>query len=201
MTLARHQFTVQDRDGTVVPGAHVEVRSDVPGQPIVALYSDRDGTIAAGNPLDTDANGYVYFYVVGGYYQIRVYTGASGAPTTEHIDRYVGIGLAQGSDIAASGHSEREVTVAGSVTVTNSDADVILINKTVGAATAVSLPDPSTTTRPVRIVDRKYDAATNNITITSAGTSKKIMGGTSYVIDSNGGSITLTPLSDGTGWV
>ncbi|MEY9580952.1 hypothetical protein ABIE88_008528 [Bradyrhizobium diazoefficiens] len=201
MTLARHQFTIQDSDGNVVPGAHVEVRSDIPGQPLVALYSDRDGTVAAGNPIDADANGYVYFYVVGGYYQIRVYTGASGAPTTEHIDRYVGIGLAQGSDLAASGHSEREVTAAGAVTVTNSDADVILINKTVGAATAVSLPDPSTTTKPVRIVDRKYDAATNNITITSAGTSKKIMGGTSYIIDSNGGSITLTPLSDGTGWV
>jgi hypothetical protein len=201
MTLARHQFTVQDAGGNVVSGAHVEVRSDIPGQPLVALYTDRDGTIGTTNPLDTDANGYVYFYVVGGFYQIRVYTGASGAPTTEHIDRYVGIGLAQGSDIAASGHSEREITAAGAVTVTNSDADVILINKTVGAATAVSLPDPSTTTKPVRIVDRKYDANTNNITITSAGASKKIMGGTSYIIDSNGGSITLTPLSDGTGWV
>lgn len=201
MTLARHQFTVQDSGGNVVAGAHVEVRSDTPGQPLVALYSDRDGTVATGNPIDADASGYVYFYVVGGAYQIRVYTGASGAPTTEHIDRYVGIGLAQESDLAASGHSEREVTAAGAVTVTNSDADVILINKTVGAATAVSLPDPSTTTKPVRIVDRKYDANTNNITITSAGTLKTIMGGTSYIIDSNGGSIMLTPLSDGTGWV
>ncbi|WP_025036141.1 hypothetical protein [Bradyrhizobium sp. DOA9] len=201
MTLARHQFTVQDSQGNVVPGAHVEVRSEVPGQPLAALYTDRDGAIPAGNPIDTDANGYVYFHVVGGYYKIRIYTGTSGSPTTEHTDRYVGIGLAQGSDLAASGHSEREVTAAGSVTVTNDDADVILINKTVGAATAVSLPDPSTTTKPVRIVDRKYDAATNNITITSAGTSKTIMGGASYVIDSNGGSITLTPLSDGTGWV
>ncbi|WP_262048664.1 hypothetical protein [Bradyrhizobium sp. Bra78] len=202
MTLAAHQFTVTDGAGNVVSGAHIEVRSEIPGQPLAAVYSDRAGTTGLGNPFDTDADGFVRFFVVGGAYQIRAYTGASVAPTFEApLQRYVGIGLAQESDIAASGHSEREVTAAGDVTVSNSDADVILIRKSVGAATTVSLPDPSTATRSVRVVDRKYDAATNNITITSAGTSKTIMGGTSYVIDSNGGSITLTPLADGTGWV
>lgn len=198
MSLARHQFTVQDRDGNVVPGAHVEIRSEIPGQPLVALYSDRAGTIGIGNPTDADSDGYVYFHVAGGFYKIRVYTGTSGAPTTEHIDRYVGIGLSQGSD--TYGFTQRVVTAAGAVTVDVDDADIVVIKKTVGAATTVNLPSAAGTTKPVRIADGKYDAATNNITITPAG-SETIMGGASYVIDSNGASILLTPLADGTGWI
>ncbi|WBL75592.1 hypothetical protein I3J27_21400 [Bradyrhizobium xenonodulans] len=196
MTLARFDRTVTDNFGNVVSGASVTVRADIPGQPLVSLYSDRAGTTPLGNPVVTDANGDFGFYVAGGFYQIAVTHGAD-----TKTQRYVGIGLAQGSDLMASGTTERVVTAAGTVTVTNDDADVILIKKTVGAATAVVLPDPSTTTKKVRIVDRKYDAATNNITITSAGTSKTIMGGAQYVIDSNGGSIELVPLDDGTGWV
>lgn len=196
MTLARFDRTVTDSQGDVVSGATVTVRADIPGQPLAQLYSDRDGTTPLGNPITTDANGDFGFYVGGGFYQIVVVAGID----TKTL-RYVGIGLAQGSDVITSGTVERLVTAAGTVTVTNDDADVILINKTVGAATSVLLPDPSTTTKKVRIVDRKYDAATNNITLTSAGTSKTIMGGSSYVIDSNGGSIELLPLDDGSGWV
>lgn len=206
MSLAAHQFTVTDQAGNVVAGAHVEVRSEIPGQPLAAVYSDRAGTSALGNPFDTDANGFVRFFVLGGAYQIRVYTGPSGAPTFEApLQRYVGIGLAQETDAPAEGLVQRIHTAAGSVTITNDDADIIVVKKTVGAATPVLLPNPATTTKPVRIVDGKYDAATNNITITSADTSspstKTIMGNASYTIDSNGGSIKLTPLADGSGWI
>lgn len=200
MTLARKSFFVQDRDGNVVPGAHVEVRLEEVGQPLVPLYSDRAGTMPLGNPIDADANGHVYFHVVGGAYKIRVYTGPSGAPATEHVERYVGIGLAQETDAPAEGLTQRTHTEAGTVTVTNDDADIIIVKKDVGEASPVEIPDPSTATKPVRIVDGKYDAATNNITISSLGTSKTIMGATSYVIRSNGGSIKLTPLADGSGW-
>lgn len=206
MSLAAHQLTVTDLQGNVVAGAHIEVRSEVPGQPLAAVYSDRAGTVALGNPFDTDSNGFVRFFVVGGAYQIRAYVGASGAPDFEApLQRYVGIGLAQETDAPAEGLVQRVHTAAGGVTVTNDDADIIVVKKTVGAATAVLLPDPSTTRKPVRIVDGKYDAATNNITITSADASsspstKTIMGGSSYTIDSNGGSIKLTPLEDGSGW-
>lgn len=196
MTMARYDMTVTDNQGRVVPGASVEVRVEIPGQPLAVLYSDRDGVTPLGNPLTTDANGAAGFHCAGAFYKITVTSGVDTATR-----RYVGIGMAQGSDSVVTGTVERQVTAAGTVTITNDDADIILINKTVGAATAVLLPDPSTTTRKVRIVDRKYDAATNNITITSAGTSKTIMGGTSYVIDTNGGSIELKPLSDGTGWI
>jgi hypothetical protein len=197
MTLARYDLTAQDNAGNVVAGASVEVRREIPGAPLASIYSDRAGTTPMANPTTTDSNGGAGWFCVGGYYKITVTNGMDASPPR----RYVGIGLAQGTDAPAEGLVQRLVTAAGDVTVTNDDADIIVIKKASGAATGVLLPDPATTTKPVRIVDGKYDAATNNITITSDGTSKKIMGGTSYVIDSNGGSIKLTPLEDGSGWI
>lgn len=200
MTMARYDQTVLDTSGNVISGATVEVRSEIPGQPLAPLYSDRDGTTPLANPTTTNADGEFGFYCAGGFFKIDV---TSGLLTKTR--RYVGIGLAQGTDTGPIGGVQRKVTAAGDVTVTNDDADVIVIAKTVGAATAVVLPDPATARKPFRIVDGKYDAATNNITITSAGSSSPstatIMGGASYIIDSNGASITLTPLADGTGWV
>lgn len=282
MTMARHQFSVQDAAGNVVPGAHVEVRAEISGQPLAQLYGDRAGTSALGNPIDADADGFVYFYVAGGSYQIRVYTGPSGAPTFEApLWRYVAIGLsAETDDVGVK--TQRTVTAAGTVTLSDDDVDQINIKKASGAATRVVLPSSSDRIpkRSIRIVDRKYDAATNNITIVpersstvtisiaspgvvslsahgrsandpvslettgalptglladtqyyvktvlGAGTftlsetpggaainttgsqsgvhtmgTDTIMGGASYVIDSNGGSLEVAPLDDGTGWV
>lgn len=200
MAVARYDLTAVDTSGNVLPSASVEVRAEIPGSPLATLYTDRDGTVTTGNPMTADSNGEAGFYCVGGFYRITVTSGA-----ISKTRRYVGIGLSQGSDEIITGLVEREVTAAGDVTVTSDDADIILINKTVGAATSVILPDPATTTKKFRIVDRKYDAATNNITITSADSSSPststIMGAPSYIIDSNGGSIELKPLGDGTGWI
>lgn len=189
-----------DEAGNVVPGAHVEIRSEIPGQPLAAMKSDRAGTTAMSNPSDADGEGFFFCYLIGGAYQIRVYTGPSGAPTFEApLHRYVGIGLGSETDTVASGLTTRTIIAAGAVTVDADDADIIYINKTAGAATTANLPASAGRAKPVRIVDRKYDAATNNITIMPHG-SETIMGGASYVIDSNGAGITLTPLPDGTGW-
>lgn len=275
MTLARYDITVTDTQGNVLSGASVEVRAEIPGQPLAALYSDRDGTSPIGNPLTTDGNGDAGFFCLGGFYQIAVTSGIY-AKTR----RYVGIGLAQGSDDVVTGLVERTFVGPGDVTITSSDADVILINKTAGAPTRAILPLSSSTTTKKRIADRKYDAATNNITVvpsrpstvtvsiaspavfsktahglplnapvsfetsgalpigiapdalyyvkttptpdtftvsatpggaainttgSQSGTHKMgtdtIMGSAAYVIDSNGGSIELKPLADGTGWI
>ena len=96
--------------------------------------------------------------------------------------------------------TQRLVTASGAVAVASDDSDIIVVKKTVGAATTVNLPAAADRANPVRIVDGKYDAATNNITIVPDG-SETLMGGASYVIDSNGASITLTPLADGSGWI
>ncbi|QUS40568.1 hypothetical protein RPMA_18290 [Tardiphaga alba] len=195
MALARHQFTVTDEAGNIVPFANVEVRAEIPGLPLVQLYDDRDGISPIGNPIVADADGFVFFHCLGGAYQIRVWLGALDATRN-----YVAVGRAQESDTVIANNAERIVTAAGAVAVTADDADIILINKNVGAATTVNLPPSAARTKPVRIVDRKYDALTNNITLVPNG-AETIMGGASYIIDSNGGGITLTPLKDGSGWI
>ncbi|NPU63392.1 hypothetical protein HL667_00080 [Bradyrhizobium sp. 83012] len=201
-TLARHQFTVLDAAGNIVPSAHVEVRKEVPGQPLAALYADRLGATPLGNPFDADAEGFAFFHVEGGAFQIRVYTGPSGAPTFEApLFRWVAIGLNAEADTIAS-RTQRVVTAAGAVTVTADDADDVIIRKTVGAATAVTMPDAAAAPkRPKKIVDGKGDANTNNITIAVqiGQTMMGIINGT-YTIDGNGGMVELTPLPDGTGW-
>lgn len=164
MSLARLQFTVTDSAGNVVSGAHVEIRSEVAGQPLAATKSDRAGASAQANPSDTDSSGYFYCYLLGGSYYVRVYTGPSGAPLTEHIDRYVAVGLNAESDSIAS-RTQRVITAAGTDTMTTSDAQDIIFNKTVGAASRIILPLSSAVTDSKKIVDGKFDALTNNITV------------------------------------
>lgn len=200
MTMARYEATATDASGNVIPFAHVEVRLEVPGQPLASLKSDRSGLVAISNPFDADANGDFGFHVGGGSYQVRVYTGPSGAPTTEKIRRYVPIGLNAESD-SITQRSARTVTASGAVTVDANDADDIFIEKTVGAATTVNLPSAAARTKAVRIIDGKGDAATNNITIVPV-SGESIYKITDYqaIIDGNGGQVTLTPRPDGTGW-
>lgn len=199
MTLARHYLTVQDTEGNAVPGAHIEVRREIPGQPLAMLFSDRAGIVALGNPFDAGGDGIAFFHVVGGAYQIRAYTGASGAPDFEVIQRYVAIGLNSESD-AAGVKTQRTETASGAIVLPSDDVDIIFIDKTVAGPTAVTLPSSGARTKSVRIVDGKGDANTNKITISPA-SGDKIFGivNYQYVIDGNGGSIELTPRAGG-GW-
>lgn len=77
--------------------------------------------------------------------------------------------------------------------------EVLIVKQAAGAPFTVTV-DWSTRTKPLRVVDGKGDALVNNITITpAAGQTQMAAVNYSYVIDSNGSSITLTPLPDGTG--
>ena len=90
------------------------------------------------------------------------------------------------------------LTAAGPYAAQPND-EVLIVNQTSGAPFTVNV-DWSTRTKPLRVVDGKGDAATNNITITpAAGQTQLATVNYSYIIDGNGGSITLTPLSDGSG--
>lgn len=95
----------------------------------------------------------------------------------------------------------RVVTAAGDVTVDSSTDDIVIVKKTSGAATGVTLPSAGDRSqyRPIKIVDGKLDAATNNITITPSG-AETIVGLSTYVISFDGGSVELWPLPDGTAW-
>ncbi len=91
-----------------------------------------------------------------------------------------------------------EKTSAGSYTMLDAD-DHILVNKSSGAATTVDLVTAVSRTRPVKIVDLKGDAATNNITI-DGNLAETIVGLSTYVLKNNYASVVLWPKSDGSGW-
>ena len=96
MPLARHQFSVTDEHGDIVPSAYVEVRREIGGQPLIQLYADRNGVTTLGNPFQADSEGFAAFHVAGGAYQIRAYmTGF------ERILRYVGVGTASEVDLTS----------------------------------------------------------------------------------------------------
>lgn len=92
----------------------------------------------------------------------------------------------------------RIITTAGPQSALASD-DVLIIKQTVGAAFTLNV-DWSARTKPLKVVDGKGDAATNNITIVPAtGQSQLAVVNGTYIIDGNGGNVVLTPLPDGTG--
>lgn len=101
MTMARYSGVVTDQAGNIITNAKIEVRREVPGAPLAALKSDRDGLVGIGNPFNANADGTFSFHAIGGAYKVRAYVGPSGAPTFEDIRRYQAIGLAAESDNVA----------------------------------------------------------------------------------------------------
>jgi hypothetical protein len=96
--------------------------------------------------------------------------------------------------------STTTVTAAGGFTVTNET--VVIVRKTSGAATAVTLPTVSGAKdngRTVVVKDGKGDAGTNNITIADPG-SATIDGAASLVISANYGKATLCYDGAGSKW-
>lgn len=87
-----------------------------------------------------------------------------------------------------------EVTAAGTVIVGAAD-DVILVNKTVGQATPVTIAT-GTAGRRLTIKDKKGDCFTNNITLTP--TAQTIDGAATYVMNVNKSSVTI--VFSGTEW-
>lgn len=90
----------------------------------------------------------------------------------------------------------RTHTAAGDVTVTTAD-EVVIVKKTSGAATVVNLPASPVLGDSYVIKDGKFDAASNNITLTPA--SGNIEGASTYVLNQNGQTARL--LYDGTQWL
>lgn len=133
MPLSRWQASIVDDAGNVQPLASIEVRREISGQPLVALYSDRDGASSLGNPFLADADGFAAFHVAGGAYQITATLGAF-----SRTWRYVPIGTNAEQD------TDEDVgllvsTYTDSITLALTDASkVIEMNK----ATAVSVTVP-----------------------------------------------------------
>ncbi len=91
--------------------------------------------------------------------------------------------------------SIRTVTVAGPITGLSTD-NVIMVNKVVGAPTALTLPASPTSGCEIIVKDAKGDAFTNNITVSSA--AGTIDGLTSFILTQNYQSFTF--IYNGTEW-
>lgn len=192
MTMARWQRSITDGAGNVVPGAHVEVRRDVPGQPLAALYSDRAGTVPLGNPFDADPNGFAAFHARGGPYQIRVYTGPSGAPTAEHFDRYVGVSL--GSETDAPGINSRDELGNGDVSLFANDT-LVFLKPTVAASRTVTIA--LETGAPVTVFDANGSWSDANVTTFIVQGGGTINGQAQWYGTGPFGSFEFTPRGDG----
>jgi hypothetical protein len=88
-----------------------------------------------------------------------------------------------------------QVITAGATAIIGVNDKLIVVNKTVGSATTLTLPLSSLKVGPVRVVDFKGDAGTNNITVNASGTDKLNGNLTSWKIAGDGASILLTPIS------
>lgn len=90
-----------------------------------------------------------------------------------------------------------KVVASGATYSINATTDqIVIINKTVGSGTALTLPASPVAGMVYRIKDGKGDAATNNITITpAAGT---IDGGANLIINANYCAVDL--VYNGTEW-
>lgn len=113
--------------------------------------------------------------------RLRILTGLSTGGSTEalRIDSNQVMTTTSGQIVKT-----RVVTAAGAVTVAVTDL-IIIVNKTVGAATTVNLPASPVTGTRFTVKDGKGDAAANNITVTpAAGT---IDGAATNVINANYG--------------
>lgn len=97
MALARHQFTVADASGNIVPSATITVYDEATAA-LAAIYSDRAGLLALGNPFTADAEGFAAFYALGGAYRIDATSGLF-----SRTWRYVGIGTASERDANSEG--------------------------------------------------------------------------------------------------
>jgi hypothetical protein len=100
--------------------------------------------------------------------------------------------------IASTAGNVQQITAGGAQTIEETAA-VVLVNQTVGAAITLTLPLSAAKVGPVKIVDMKGDAATNNITVVPAGAEAFQAGITSWTIGSDAASAVFSPIP-GTGY-
>jgi len=89
---------------------------------------------------------------------------------------------------------EQHITAAGPVTIWD-NAGIVRVDQTVGAPITLNMPLASAKTCPVKIIDWKGDAGTNPITIALSGSDKYQGNLTSWVLDADGASIALDPIT------
>jgi hypothetical protein len=110
------------------------------------------------------------------------------------VDRVTGVwNQVSLASILTGSQTVQIVTAAGDVTVQPNDG-LIILNKTVGAATNVILPAAANKVGRVKVVDWKNDSDVNNVTFVPNG-SEKIQGLSGWKLAGQGASVILDPIS------
>lgn len=173
MALARWQATIVNAAGDVLPGASIEVRRESVGQPLVSLYSDRDGASPISNAFTSDADGFAAFHAAGGVYKIVASKGGF-----SRTWRYVGIGTASENDaesfVAVDGNGDvgigRDLTVGRDIAVAG-DAAIAGDLALVGMAELDEMAAPSNpAANKLRVYAKDVGGVTKLHTLDSAGT-------------------------------
>lgn len=114
------------------------------------------------------------------------------------IDR-IGLDVDDAVSAAVGEGLSYQIILTGNCLVDINDR-LIIINKTVGAPTTVTLPGSALKLGRVKIVDFKGDASTNNITVNPDGAEKFNGALTSWVISGDGASVVFDPIPSGLGY-
>jgi hypothetical protein len=116
------------------------------------------------------------------------------SPGTAALGVNYAITLAQLALIIGSGGAPTIITSGASYPSVATDTR-ILVNKTVGSPTAITLLGAASYFQPILIKDLKGDAATNNITVNFTGTYDRLE--SPLTISTNYGWIWFNPLASG----
>ena len=108
MTLSVWQRTIVTDTGDIISGADVEVREGDASGPLADLFADPDGNTALSNPVTSDAEGFVQFYLAGGTYYIEA-SGAGASLAWENVP----IGTTQSRDVEGDGGTVPESSDLG----------------------------------------------------------------------------------------
>jgi hypothetical protein len=100
--------------------------------------------------------------------------------------------LSLSSLVAASQGAVQVITAAGPANI-NANANLVIVNQTVGAAITLNLPASASKIGKVKIVDWKGDAGTNTITVVPNGSETFNGALTSFPINGNGASAVFDP--------
>ena len=113
----------------------------------------------------------------------------SGTDSSDHVYERIAV-----DDFTASTSGNVQEITAGGAQNIEETAALVQVNQTVGAAITLTLPASAGKVGPVKIVDWKGDAGTNNITVVPSGAETFQGGITSWVIGADAASAVFTPI-------
>lgn len=145
MAFARWQQTIVNGAGDVLPGASIEVRRESVGQPLVSLFSDRNGSSPISNAFTADSEGFAAFHVAGGAYKIVASKGGF-----SRTWRYVGIGLGQESDGSTTlALGVKFIFDSAAADADPGDGEIRFNHATLSSATAAYIDNSNSSLAPV----------------------------------------------------